>query len=241
MQYNKVSEAINLTSEWNESGVLVEEPSVTEVHEGLLDRGARRIKRAFDVISASVLMLLALPFAVAIAIAIVLETRGPVFFRQTRIGRGNRQFHLWKFRSMVMNGEEVLDGYLDAHPDLKREWNATHKLKDDPRVTRVGRLLRRRSLDELPQLWNVLQGSMSLIGPRPIVEEEVPKYGDKFDLYLKVKPGLTGLWQVSGRSDTSYRKRVELDCEYIRTWSLMGDLRIVVKTIGVILRAHGAY
>lgn len=208
---------------------------------GLLDGPGPSVKRFVDIVSALALILIALPFAILIALAIMLETRGPVFFKQSRIGQKNRRFSLWKFRSMAADSEGLLERYLTEHPDLRDEWNATHKLKDDPRVTRVGRILRRRSLDELPQLWNVLRGDMSLIGPRPIVDAEIPKFGRAFALYLKVKPGLTGLWQVSGRSDTSYRRRVELDSQYIRGWSLWLDLKIIWKTVGVVLRAHGAY
>lgn len=211
------------------------------VRSGLLDEGPQALKRFFDVLSASFLALLALPFAVLIAVAIVLETRGPVFFAQTRIGRGGRLFRLWKFRSMVADSEGVLRAYLSRQPELALEWDETHKLKEDPRVTRVGRFLRRRSLDELPQLWNVIRGDMSLIGPRPIVEEEIPKYGRDFALYQQVRPGLTGLWQVSGRSDTSYRTRVALDARYIREWTPSLDAKVVLRTIGVITGGKGAY
>lgn len=208
---------------------------------GLLAGHGPTVKRIADIVFSLVLILIALPFACLIALAIILETRGPVFFQQSRIGQNNRRFSLWKFRSMAAESERLLETYLTEHPDLREEWEATHKLKDDPRVTRVGRFLRRRSLDELPQLWNVLRGDMSLIGPRPIVDAEIPKFGRAFSLYLKVKPGLTGLWQVSGRSDTSYGRRVELDSQYIRGWSLWLDLKIIWKTVGVVLRAHGAY
>jgi Undecaprenyl-phosphate galactose phosphotransferase WbaP len=207
----------------------------------LLDPRAQRIKRILDVLSAAALLVLALPFALAIAIAIPLETRGPVFFVHTRVGKGNRRFKLWKFRSMVVDADAVLEHYLEQHPDLRSEWSTTHKLKDDPRVTRVGRLLRRSSLDELPQLWNVLRGDMSMVGPRPIVEEEIPKYGPVFSLYSQVPPGLTGLWQVSGRNDMSYRRRTEMDSQYVENWSLRTDLVVLVKTVRVVLFGHGAY
>ncbi|MEK7754682.1 MAG: sugar transferase [Acidobacteriota bacterium] len=207
----------------------------------LLDARAQTIKRILDVLSAAALMVLALPFALAIAIAIPLETRGPVFFVHTRVGKGNRRFRLWKFRSMVVDADTVLEHYLEQHPDLRSEWSTTRKLKDDPRVTRVGRLLRRSSLDELPQLWNVLRGDMSMVGPRPIVEDEIPKYGAAFSLYSQVPPGLTGLWQVSGRSDMSYRRRTQLDSQYVQNWSLWTDLVVLVKTVRVVLFGHGAY
>jgi Undecaprenyl-phosphate galactose phosphotransferase WbaP len=207
----------------------------------LLEGRALRIKRVFDVTVALILLLGSLPLAVAIAFAIALETPGPVFFRHTRIGRNNRVFGLWKFRSMWKNADAALNEYLGKHPELLEEWNQTHKLKQDPRITRVGRWLRRSSLDELPQLWNVLRGDMSMVGPRPIVEAEKAKYGPAVSLYLCVPPGLTGLWQICGRNDTSYRQRIELDTEYIRTWSLKLDMTVLLKTVRVVLRGHGAY
>lgn len=207
----------------------------------LLDRRAQTVKRILDVVAAVFLMVLALPFALVIALAIVLETRGPVFFSHTRIGKGNRRFKLWKFRSMVADADTVLSKHLDQNPDDLSEWRATRKLKDDPRVTRVGRVLRRSSLDELPQLVNVLRGDMSMVGPRPIVEDEIPKYGSVFSLYSQVLPGLTGLWQVSGRTDLSYRRRTDLDSKYIQNWTFWMDLVVLWKTIRVVLFGHGAY
>jgi Undecaprenyl-phosphate galactose phosphotransferase WbaP len=176
-----------------------------------------------------------------IMILIVLDSEGPIFYRQSRIGRYGRKFYVYKFRTMVQNADQVLHMYLENSPELRAEWLATHKLKNDPRVTRVGTILRKLSLDELPQLWNILNGEMSLIGPRPIVEQEIEKYGKCFDLYVQVRPGLTGLWQVSGRSDTSYERRVELDEYYILNRSLKLDLQIILKTIGVVLGGKGAY
>ena len=142
---------------------------------------------------------------------------------------------------MVSDADTVLEQYLSAHPDMRAEWMETHKLKNDPRVTRVGRLLRRSSLDELPQLISVLRGEMSMVGPRPIVADEVPKYGAMFDLYLQVRPGLTGLWQSSGRTDTSYRTRIALDLRYLQERTLWLDLWVLLKTVKVVLLGHGAY
>jgi len=201
----------------------------------------RLIKRVSDIVFAIALAIPAIPLSLVIAMAIMLETRGPALFVHTRLGRGRRPFRLWKFRSMRNDADEVLGRYLAAHPELLAEWQETHKLKDDPRITSVGRWLRRSSLDELPQLWNVLCGSMSMVGPRPIVAEEIPKYGPAIESYEKVKPGLTGLWQVSGRTDLSYRRRVDLDSQYIREWSLGLDLKILWRTVRVVLRGHGAY
>ena len=191
------------------------------------------------------LILLAAPYIIlaflVIMILIKLDSPGPVFYRQTRIGRFGRKFHVLKFRTMVQNADQILQNYLDSSPALKAQWLTTHKLKQDPRVTRLGVMLRKSSLDELPQLWNILIGDMSLIGPRPIVDEEIEKYGKCFELYIQARPGLTGLWQVSGRSDTSYQQRVELDEYYLLHRSIKLDLQILVKTVFVVLGRKGAY
>jgi lipopolysaccharide/colanic/teichoic acid biosynthesis glycosyltransferase len=142
---------------------------------------------------------------------------------------------------MVQNADRVLDEYLIRHPELKDAWEQDHKLRNDPRVTRVGRFLRQTSLDELPQLWNILRGEMSLVGPRPIVDEEIWRYGDKFTLYTKVTPGLTGLWQVSGRNNLPYEERVNLDAYYVRNWSVWLDVYILIRTIWVVASGEGAY
>lgn len=199
------------------------------------------IKRLFDLSAALVLSVVILPIAVVIALAVVLETRCPVFFVHTRLGKHRQPFRLWKFRSMRADADRVLAHYLAHHPELRNEWHSTRKLKNDARVTRVGRWLRRSSLDELPQLWNVLCGTMSLVGPRPIVWEEAAKYGPALAHYERVLPGLTGLWQVSGRTNLSYRRRVDLDTEYIRNWSFALDLKILCKTVRAVLRGQGAY
>jgi lipopolysaccharide/colanic/teichoic acid biosynthesis glycosyltransferase len=147
----------------------------------------------------------------------------------------------WKFRTMVVNGDEVLKAYLAANPAARDEWRRDHKLKNDPRVTWIGRILRKTSLDELPQLWNVVRGEMSLVGPRPIVRAEIPKYGEQFDVYIRAVPGITGIWQISGRNDTGYRQRVALDVEYVSTWSVWLDLKILFNTVFVVLGQKGAY
>lgn len=197
--------------------------------------------RVFDV----TLILLALPFILfvflIISIMIVLDSRGGVIYKQTRIGKGGLKFKAYKFRTMVLDADQVLQRYLDDSPELKAEWLATHKLKRDPRVTRVGAILRKVSLDEMPQFWNILKGDMSLIGPRPIVEAEIEKYGGCFDLYKQARPGLTGLWQVSGRSDTSYMQRVELDEFYLLNRNFKLDIQILLKTVYVVLSRKGAY
>jgi len=211
------------------------------VRSALFRPSSRVMKRLFDIVAALALAIPAIPLAAVIALAILLETRGPVFFTHTRLGKVRRPFRLWKFRSMRADADEVLGRCLARHPELSAEWRQNHKLKNDPRMTRVGRWLRRSSLDELPQLWNVLGGAMSMIGPRPIVWEEIPKYGSALRQYERVQPGLTGLWQVSGRADLSYRRRIDLDTEYIRRWSLALDLKILLRTVLVVLRGHGAY
>lgn len=191
------------------------------------------------------LILLAAPYIILafliLAFLVKLDSPGPVFYRQIRIGRFGRKFSVYKFRTMVQNADRVLQDYLDKSPELKVEWLATHKLKQDPRVTRLGALLRTWSLDELPQLWNIIIGDMGLVGPRPIVDAEIEKYGKCFELYTQVRPGLTGLWQVSGRNNTTYERRVELDEYYVRNRSLKLDLQILLKTVLVVLKKDGAY
>ncbi len=212
-----------------------------ELRQRLLLPGPRLLKRAIDLTSALLGGLLISPLLLLIAIWIKLDSRGPVFYGHMRIGQEGRRFKAWKFRSMIPDADSVLQDYLERHPEFQAEWEATQKLKNDPRVTRVGRWLRKFSLDELPQLWNVIRGEMSLVGPRPIVQEELAKYGEKGVLYLKVKPGMTGLWQVSGRSETSYQERVEIDAYYVRNWSVWLDLYILARTVWVVLFGRGAY
>ena len=201
----------------------------------------RVIKRGLDVflvlIAAPVLLLL----LATVAIAVHVSSPGPIFFSHRRIRRHGAFFSMWKFRTMCVNSAEVLEDHLAAHPGARAEWRRDHKLRRDPRVTRAGDFLRRTSLDELPQLWNVLTGSMSLVGPRPIVAAEVEKYGDCFADYCMVKPGLTGLWQVSGRNELSYPERVQLDHRYARTWSLTGDIKIILRTFSSVINRDGAY
>ncbi len=166
---------------------------------------------------------------------------GPAFYAQTRVGYRGRQFKCWKFRSMVVGADQILKDLLAKDPVAKAEWDRDFKLKNDPRITRVGHFLRKTSLDELPQLWNVLRGDMSLVGPRPVTEKETLFYGEHLQTYQSVKPGMTGLWQVSGRNDTTYAERVQLDSTYVRTRSFSGDLAIIAKTALVMLTRRGAY
>jgi Undecaprenyl-phosphate galactose phosphotransferase WbaP len=198
-------------------------------------------KRILDLVLTIAAAPLLLPVIGLIVLWIKLDSRGPALYSQARIGRGGVEFRVWKFRSMVQNAEGILQDFLEKHPILCEEWERDHKLKHDPRVTRSGRFLRRTSLDELPQLWNVVKGEMSLVGPRPIVQAEITKYGQAFDLYTKAKGGLTGLWQVSGRNDTSYEERVILDTFYVRNWSVWLDLYIFFRTTETLLFRRGAY
>jgi exopolysaccharide production protein ExoY len=198
-------------------------------------------KRVFDIVAALMAILLLLPMFCLVAVAIKLWDHGPVFYRHRRIGLGGASFHCLKFRSMVVNGDEVLSRHLAANSGAAREWERTRKLKDDPRITPLGASMRKTSIDELPQLVNILKGEMSFVGPRPIVTAEVPKYGDAIGHYLCARPGLTGPWQVSGRNDVDYATRVALDCEYVRDWSFRRDVSIIAKTARVVVTARGCY
>jgi len=182
-----------------------------------------------------------MPVFLMVAIAIKLNSRGNVVFGHRRYGKDGKAFQALKFRTMVTDADRILKTYLERHPELMQEWQRDHKLKGDPRITGVGRWLRRYSLDELPQLVNILLGQMSLVGPRPIVKSEIDRYADSYDLYTRVPPGLTGLWQVSGRNNTTYDQRVAFDEYYIRNWSIWMDLYILARTFQAVLFAHGAY
>jgi Undecaprenyl-phosphate galactose phosphotransferase WbaP len=212
-----------------------------EVRQNLFNPWDQLLKRLLDITIALVGGLLILPLMSLISILIKLDSPGPLLYSHARIGRHGKEIKVWKFRSMVTNADEVLKNYLKRQPGLLREWKSAHKIKYDPRVTKLGKVLRRLSLDELPQLWNVLKGDMSLVGPRPIVPDEIPRYNHTYTLYKQVRPGMTGLWQVSGRSDNGYGSRVRYDEYYIRNWSIWLDIYILIRTIWVVLRRDGAY
>jgi Undecaprenyl-phosphate galactose phosphotransferase WbaP len=212
-----------------------------EVKQQLLLPGSRLAKFAIDLAATLIGGVLILPLVGLIALLVRLDSPGPIFYRQVRIGRDGQHFKAWKFRTMEQDAEVRLQHYLHQHPELQESWEREQKLKNDPRVTRVGRFLRHTSLDELPQLWNILKGEMSLVGPRPIIDEEVPRYGEKFSLYTKVTPGLTGLWQVSGRNNITYEERVNLDAYYVRNWSIWLDVYILIRTVWVVVSGEGAY
>ncbi len=200
------------------------------------------IKTIFDYILTLIGTVLISPLLLYVAYRIKKEDPGPVFFAHMRIGKNGKPFPCYKFRSMVLNSQEMLQKYLAENSAAREEWERDFKLKEDPRVTPIGKVLRRTSLDELPQIFNVLRGEMSLVGPRPVIQEELDKYyGETAKLYYTVKPGITGLWQVSGRSDLGYNERVALDAVYIQNRSIIGDILILWKTIGVVLMKKGAY
>jgi lipopolysaccharide/colanic/teichoic acid biosynthesis glycosyltransferase len=197
--------------------------------------------RVFDLLVALAVILFLAPLFVTVAAMIFLEDRGPVLYRQDRIGRNGRVFRCLKFRSMRLDADRVLAELLASDPEARAEWAADQKLRRDPRVTRVGAFIRQWSLDELAQFFNVLQGDMSVVGPRPIVRAEIPRYGRRFSAYCSVRPGITGLWQVSGRNDVCYRRRVAMDTLYVRSRSLSWDCAIVLLTVPAVLTRSGSY
>lgn len=211
------------------------------VRNNLLSRASRIAKRAIDLAFSVALILVCLPLIGIISLSIALESGFPVFYSQERVGRGGRTFRIWKFRTMVRDSAEVLERCLASSSKLRKEWAENQKLRNDPRITRVGRALRKSSLDELPQLWNILKGQMSLVGPRPIIDAESAAYQDAYFLYVKCTPGLTGLWQVSGRNHTTYDERIAFDVYYVRNWSIWMDIYLLAKTVGVVLTGYGAY
>jgi lipopolysaccharide/colanic/teichoic acid biosynthesis glycosyltransferase len=203
----------------------------------------RVLKRCGDIVFSLLVLILGSPLFLLLALLVKISSRGSVFYCQRRIGRGYKGFGCLKFRTMRRDADHVLVAMLASDPQLRAEFERDHKLKRDPRITPLGKFLRRSSLDELPQFINVLRGEMSVVGPRPIVWEELPRYGRNMDAVLSVRPGLTGLWQVSGRNNLTYRTRVRLDLSYVRNRSFWLDLGIVLRTIGVVLLPmdRGAY
>lgn len=211
------------------------------VRQNLRDKRRLRFKRGMDLLFCTLGAVVLLPLGFLLALCIRLDSPGPIFFRQRRVGQGGREIRIFKFRTMVRDADAFLQRLLQENPALQEEWKEDQKLKNDPRITRVGRILRKLSLDELPQLINVVKGDMSLVGPRPIVENEEEKYGPVYEEYCLVKPGITGLWQISGRNNTSYAERVAYDHYYISNWSVWMDLWILGKTVPVVLTGYGAY
>lgn len=201
------------------------------------------LKRLMDIFFSIIILFFGIPIFFIIITLIKFSSYGPIFFYQERIGKNNRVFKCLKFRTMYPESEDILKNILENNISIKEEFNLTHKIKNDPRITPIGKFLRKTSLDELPQFLNVLRGQMSIIGPRPVVKEELKKYSSKVNKFLSVKPGISGLWQVSGRNKLTYAKRVELDLRYVNEHNFIMDLRILIRTIGVVIFPfdRGAY
>ncbi|TCL07345.1 undecaprenyl-phosphate galactose phosphotransferase WbaP [Sodalis ligni] len=222
------------------SFIFSHEVMILRVSNNLAKRSSRFLKRSFDLLGSSLIMLFLSPVIVLLLYQVSRDGGSPIYGHE-RIGLNGKKFKCLKFRSMVLNSQEVLDELLANDPQARIEWEKDFKLKCDPRITKVGQFLRKTSLDELPQLWNVFRGDMSLVGPRPVVEKELERYAGDADYYLMAKPGMTGLWQVSGRNDVDYDVRVYFDAWYVKNWSLWNDIAILFKTINVVLRREGAY
>ncbi|MCC2632062.1 MAG: Undecaprenyl-phosphate galactose phosphotransferase, WbaP/exopolysaccharide biosynthesis polyprenyl, partial [Patescibacteria group bacterium] len=224
---------------------------VIEVNPTPLEGWGRILKRMFDILMSAFLIILFSPLFLLISISLLIASPGPLIYKHRRIGKNGLPIDVWKFRSMKWeyctgvgnSGDKKFAELLKKNPDLAAEWERDHKLKNDPRVTVPGKIIRKTSLDELPQFFNVLAGTLSLVGPRPIVDDEVSKYGEGARILFSVKPGVTGLWQVSGRNDVSYEERISLDTHYIEHWNLWSDIVILIKTAAVLIKkgAGGAY
>lgn len=200
------------------------------------------VKRLFDILFSLSILILGFPVFALISLLIFLSSKGKIIFGHERVGRGGYTFRCYKFRTMYCDADQRLTKLLNEHPEMKSEWETSFKLKNDPRVTPLGKFLRKTSLDELPQFWNVLKGDLSVVGPRPVVLQELQKfYGPQAHIILSIRPGLTGLWQVSGRNDTSYLERIRLDEEYVRSQSLFLDLKLIIKTLPAMIFSKGAY
>lgn len=222
------------------SFIFSHEVMILRVSNNLAKRSSRCLKRTFDIIGSAIIILLLAP-ALLLLCYLVSKDGGSAIYGHQRVGRDGKKFNCLKFRSMVVNSQQVLQELLERDADARAEWEKDFKLKNDPRITRIGRFIRKTSLDELPQLFNVLKGEMSLVGPRPVIEKELERYAGDVDYYFMAKPGMTGLWQVSGRNDVDYDTRVYFDAWYVKNWSLWNDIAILFKTINVVLKRDGAY
>ena len=216
-------------------------PRHTNKRRSWVDRAM--VKRTFDIGFSLAVLILFSPFYLAIALLVSISSQGPVFYVQERVGKGYRHFGCIKFRTMVDNADQLLEELLQTSPQLQEEFDTCFKLRSDPRITWIGRFLRVTSLDEFPQFWNVLMGDMSVVGPRPLVPEELHRYGEHMDHVLQIRPGITGLWQVSGRNDIPYPQRVRMDAYYVKNRSFWMDVVVIARTIGVVLfpKNNGAY
>ena len=229
------------TSNITARGMMEEQAVVLHVQNNLARKSNRIMKRIFDIVVTICGGIFILPFMLIIAAIIYLDSGGPIIYKQKRIGKNGKEFSFYKFRSMVKNADTILEEYLNTHEKEKNEWQKNFKLKNDPRVTKIGRIIRKTSIDELPQLWNVLMGDMSLVGPRPLLPNELERYSSYIEDYKLVLPGLTGVWQVSGRSDTTFEQRAIMDSWYIHNWSVWIDIVYLLKTILVVVKSKGAY
>lgn len=218
-----------------------EKMMLLNLHNNLAHPYNRAIKYVFDMVLTVLGTICISPILLLLVVLIRLDSPGPVIFAHKRIGRHGKYFMCYKFRTMCLNAQDKLAEYLQANPDLRKEWEKDFKLKDDPRITKIGHFLRKTSLDELPQIFNVLKGEMSLVGPRPIIKAEIPRYEGYINDYLMVRPGITGMWQVSGRSDTTYEERVRMDSWYVRNWAVWLDVMLLFRTIKTVFKGKGAY
>ncbi len=216
-------------------------PFYGAVHQSVFPPTGGIAKRAFDVSAACLGLIFLSPLFLMVMLLVKLSDWGPIFYGHRRIGHNGQEFRCLKFRTMVTNGDKVLQEYLHNNPKAMEEWRATRKLQDDPRVTAVGAVLRKLSLDELPQLFNIIRGEMSVVGPRPVVRDELEMYENAAVYYLQSRPGLTGLWQISGRNDVSYATRVAFDTHYVENWSLVRDVVIIARTIPAVCAQRGSY
>jgi exopolysaccharide biosynthesis polyprenyl glycosylphosphotransferase len=230
-----VNGSINMTNYPMEIEIIDDMP-ILKLKEVFIGGSEGHVKRLIDFILSFIAIIILSPLFFILAILIKITSPGPVFFKHKRLGLNGKIIEIYKFRSMVINAQEILDKLLAENPELRKEYEETYKLKNDPRITKIGKFLRKTSLDELPQLFNVLKGDLSLVGPRPIVLKEINKYGEYGKFLLRVPPGVTGLWQISGRSDVDYDERVEMDMQYISNWNIWLDLNILFKTIPAVLK-----
>lgn len=236
-----LSSRLMLPSLWTQSYDCIGFTGI-QIHDRLLSPVNRATKRMLDIVFASIGLALSIPVFALAAVVLWLRSPGPVFYGHPRTGHRGRRFRAWKIRTMVTNAAEVFEDLMENDPKAREEWNQTHKLKRDPRI--VGgpiKILRKTSLDELPQLWNVLKGEMSLVGPRPLPDDELDRYGPALPVFKRVRPGITGLWQVSGRNNTAYDDKVRLDIYYVRNWSLWLDYYIILRTLKTVVLREGAY
>ncbi len=234
---NKIQEENTVTTTVRDFGGII---GFSSVHH-ITFKTARIAKRALDIFLLLLSAPLTLPITLIVSILVKLTSKGPIFYGHKRIGKNGKEFKCWKFRSMVIDADKQLEKILAENPEMRAEWEKDRKFTNDPRVTPLGKILRKTSLDEIPQFFNILVGEMSFVGPRPVTTPELEKYQDKVDFILSVQPGLSGMWQISGRSDTGYEERITLDTYYIHNWTVWLDLWILIKTVYVVLKGKGAY